>query len=263
MIGEVRTQRDVLRRVGLITLASVSASLLVTALVCGYLLGPHLDGTIKGADLVTMALAISFAVPALVCPPISYMVTTKVRELSLAREALDRLSQTDQLSGLLNRRGFDQVASIALAAAAARQLPVTALMFDLDCLKAINDEFGHEAGDAAIVTACDALRKAAGTRSAIVGREGGDEFAVILPGADLEEALAFAENVRAFLATKPIVSNGQTLQISASVGAAFSTCGGSLVALMSQADSALIHAKRSGRDRVEISIADEQSPLAA
>lgn len=124
-------------------------------------------------------------------------------------------------------------------------------IFDIDHFKRINDRFGHPAGDDVIrevaVRALDSLRK-----RDLVGRIGGEEFAVILPGADLHTAAEACERLRAALAVRPIRYKDAIIPFTASIGVAEFTVADDLDHLMTRADAALYDAKTSGRDRVAL-----------
>ncbi len=119
----------------------------------------------------------------------------------LAAAALDTMrdlrveTNTDPLSGLLNRRGFERAASEALSRQAAQNLPAALVIADLDHFKVVNDRFGHAIGDRVIVAFAELLRQAA-AGNGIAGRLGGEEFAVLLTASDLPAARLFAEGAR-------------------------------------------------------------------
>lgn len=162
-------------------------------------------------------------------------------------EELRQLASTDALTGLLNRRAFMQ--RLEQEWARCRRFPdngVALLMFDLDHFKAINDNFGHASGDLVLRHFAGELQ--GGLRSTdVAGRLGGEEFAVLLPGADLAAAVAWAERLRVRLtqvpATLPTV-------YTTSVGATLLTStDGSPEAALARADNALYRAKAEGRNR--------------
>ena len=160
-------------------------------------------------------------------------------------------SETDALSGVLNRRGFDRTARARVVAAHAARRPVAAAMFDLDHFKQINDRHGHEVGDAVIASAAAALQAGAPS-GALVGRMGGEEFAVILDAASEAEARRIVERLRARLAAP-----STTLPpVTASCGVALLRPGETLADLMRRADQAAYRAKREGRDRTCLSEED-------
>jgi diguanylate cyclase (GGDEF)-like protein len=186
-----------------------------------------------------------------------YVVGTAFIVLVLAKERSVRIlrdaASTDEMTGLLNRRGFFAAAHQLVARQAARRAPVSVLMFDLDHFKSINDRFGHPVGD-------EALRLFAATASAnmraadVVGRFGGEEFVAILPG-NLADATVAGERVRvAFQAAAGMVADCR-LDGTVSIGAA--SGGIDVAALIAAADAALYRAKAGGRNRVEVADPEE------
>lgn len=163
-------------------------------------------------------------------------------------------SETDALSGLANRRGFDRQGQRVLARAARERLPLSAVVFDLDHFKRINDTYGHAMGDAVIASFGELLRRS-GARSAVIGRIGGEEFAMLLEETVGQIARLKAEAVRIALPAM----DGALPRITVSAGVAEWRAGESLVELMRRADGAAYHAKRAGRNRV--SSAEDIGPL--
>jgi diguanylate cyclase (GGDEF)-like protein len=160
----------------------------------------------------------------------------RARLLAHARES----AQTDGLTGLANRRAFDE----HLAVDAARP-PVALIMIDLDHFKRLNDTYGHQAGDGVLRMVAGILRQEA-PPGALAARYGGEELALILPGADGATGYNVAERIRAAIATA-----GGPVPVTASLGvAAGPPDGGSPAELLAAADAALYQAKRDGRDRV-------------
>ncbi len=167
-----------------------------------------------------------------------------------ARRELQRFASTDALTGLPNRRSFIEALERSVARAEndpARKLSLA--IFDIDHFKRINDRFGHPAGDDVIrevaVRSLDSLRK-----RDLVGRIGGEEFAVILPGADINTAADACERLRAALAAKPMRHKDSIIPFTASIGIAEFSPGDDLDHLMTRADAALYDAKTGGRDRI-------------
>lgn len=160
-------------------------------------------------------------------------------------------SETDTLSGLLNRRGFEARASEALATLQASGLPSAIVTADLDHFKQINDAFGHAAGDDVITSFSAMLRCGAGERG-IVGRMGGEEFVILLPGTSLATAQLVAEAVRAATAAIPPAELALDRPLTASFGVAQLRAGESLSNALRRADVALYRAKTAGRDRVSL-----------
>lgn len=183
--------------------------------------------------------------------------------LMLVRDMLVEItarSETDPLSSLLNRRGFEDRAVAALAAASQTGAPITLVASDLDSFKSINDGFGHETGDQVIV-AFAALLAAASPKTAIVSRMGGEEFAVLLPGAGLAAARLYAEALRAAFSGMPIAALPAHMRVTASFGIAEYDGSESLSDLRRRADSALYVSKRGGRDQVSVAAGPDEDQM--
>lgn len=163
---------------------------------------------------------------------------------------LSRLAAIDPLSGILNRRSFMTSAVVELDRAKRHRRPVSLLMLDIDYFKRINDTHGHLAGDEAIKAMAAAC--AANIRGGdVLGRIGGEEFAILLPDAGLSEAVVLAERLRLAITQIRIPAGDAFLSFTSSIGAAEMTEGSSSVELLiSSADAALYAAKRSGRNKV-------------
>jgi len=165
-------------------------------------------------------------------------------------------ASTDPLTGMFNRRGFAEATSRVIEREAKAGRPVTALIFDIDHFKSINDRFGHPAGDeilklfAGIVV--NTLRI-----TDLSGRIGGEEFAALLP-CSLEEGVLAAERVREVFENSGIVDKTGPVDTTVSIGVAGGPAGTELEVLLAAADAALYQAKRGGRNRVE---AAEELPL--
>ncbi|MFC3207144.1 GGDEF domain-containing protein [Aquamicrobium soli] len=169
-------------------------------------------------------------------------------------------SDTDPLSGLLNRRGFEERAAALLERSAHNNLPVALVLADLDHFKAVNDRHGHAAGDRVIVDFATKIRLVAGARG-VAGRIGGEEFAVILPLADLGAARLFAETVRTLFSTGNTDGLSPGTRMTASFGVAARSGQEPLAPLMERADEALYKAKQNGRDSVRISYLRPEMPF--
>ena len=173
-----------------------------------------------------------------------------------------RLANHDQLTGLLNRRAFREVSQQQLATLMATQRPVGVLMLDIDHFKSVNDRHGHAAGDAVLVTF--ALRTARVLpEGAVFSRLGGEEFAILLPGHGVAQALQVAEAVRsACAATAVPLDQGVSLTVTVSIGChVVEPAVAHLEALLQQADRALYRAKAAGRNRVESSERPQEPAL--
>ncbi|MDN3556576.1 sensor domain-containing diguanylate cyclase [Halomonas maura] len=166
-----------------------------------------------------------------------------------AERRTQQLISTDMLTGMLNRRAFFANGEAVLAHAARQGRRVPVAMIDLDHFKALNDTHGHAAGDIALqrfATTCrDSLRP-----YDLIGRLGGEEFAVMLVDSDPEEAWSVLERLRQAVADNELVLGGETLHFTVSMGMAFLDPGGDLGEALSRADHALYRAKRAGRNRI-------------
>lgn len=167
-------------------------------------------------------------------------------------EQLRQEARTDKLSGLLNRGGFEAAATAALKRSeAGTGLPACLIIADLDHFKQINDTFGHSVGDAVI--GLFGRHVAAMCRDGMVaGRIGGEEFAVLLPGHEIQAARLFAESLRACPWDYWSGMLPSKVTPSVSIGVCAAGPGIDLHALMNQADEALYDAKRAGRDQVRL-----------
>lgn len=164
------------------------------------------------------------------------------------REALRRQTVRDPLTGLFNRRYFDETLHRELSAARRDNVPLSVLMLDVDHFKQFNDTYGHVAGDDTLRQFGVLLRT--GLReSDVVCRYGGEEFAVIVQGANLAEAFSRAERLRKLIEGTDVSSGGRTFaQVTTSIGIACSTEFGHPEELVHAADVALYQAKRMGRN---------------
>lgn len=168
-----------------------------------------------------------------------------------AEEKLRRLVSTDSLTGLSSRRAFMQRARSLIEAGDLQYRPISLLLMDLDHFKRINDSFGHPAGDQALVrfsAICrDVLRD-----DDLIGRTGGEEFAVVLAGAGGDDALEVAEKLRSRVEADRVETESGVIDLSVSIGlATLSEDECDLNALLKRGDDALYAAKRGGRNRVE------------
>jgi diguanylate cyclase (GGDEF)-like protein len=159
---------------------------------------------------------------------------------------------TDPLSGLLNRRGFEERGLLLLERCSKANVPLALVLADLDHFKALNDRHGHAAGDRVITDFAAKLRMATGARG-VAGRIGGEEFAVLLPLADLAAARLFAEAIRTLYSSGSVDGLPAGTKVTASFGVAARSGGEGLEPLMRRADEALYKAKRNGRDSVRLS----------
>jgi diguanylate cyclase (GGDEF)-like protein len=212
--------------------------------------GTDPKATVSVGFVMTDGLAISFVISVLLTGALSYRSALMMRELNLARSELRRISRTDQLTGLLNRRGFEEMALSILAEARSAKMPVSALMCDIDRFKAINDQFGHEFGDKVLIEIAQVFRAFAERNDILVARHGGEEFAVLIIGATVDQAMKSANELRRACAATQVSVGKRSTYVTISVGLTVSKNATDLSQIMRTADSALYAAKHRGRDRV-------------
>lgn len=172
--------------------------------------------------------------------------------LRAAHDKLEKLSLTDGLTGIANRRCFDQTLQLEWQRTARNHQGLALLIIDIDFFKSLNDTFGHPYGDACLVRIAAALHSALPRASDLAARFGGEEFAAILPATDGDGALAVAHKMQEAIAAAAIVhapSRGGL--VTASIGLALSNAGQTPEQLLAAADQALYRAKQNGRNRVE------------
>lgn len=173
------------------------------------------------------------------------------QELIAAREALRIQATRDALTGLLNRRAILDRLAHYLELRGREDSALGVLMLDLDHFKAINDTYGHPGGDAVLVEISTRM-KGRLRRYDGIGRFGGEEFLVVLPGCGKQATLATAERLRSSLCEAPVMSSAGPIQVTCSIGAAVHTKDKPLDAetLIHDADVALYRSKADGRNRV-------------
>ena len=219
------------------------------SLVCIWTL-PRLSGapysTHGIATASTALLALALTLHVLVARALSFH-----RRMQAASRDLERLASLDPLTGLLNARAFRAQGEACIASMRRSGLPCAVLFIDLDHFKSINDRHGHAAGDE-VLRAVAELLQARLRRSDLLGRIGGEEFAVVLPDTDAGGALRLAETLRqAVQALQPVIAGGPRIEVTASIGVEAATSGTRPFAeLMRRADGAMYAAKQAGRNRV-------------
>ena len=179
------------------------------------------------------------------------------RALREARDKLERLSLTDGLTGIANRRCFDQTLELEWQRGARSPQPLALLLIDIDFFKKLNDEFGHPYGDACLVKIAQALRSALPRSVDQIARYGGEEFAAILPATNLAGAELVGAKMREAVALLKI-DNAPSLGGAVTVSIGLAICidfrDRTQAALIAASDQALYRAKQNGRNRVEFEV---------
>jgi diguanylate cyclase (GGDEF)-like protein len=180
------------------------------------------------------------------------LMCTEFNQRELARAAT-----LDYLTGICNRRAIEDLASRSIAAARRHGMPMALMIIDVDHFKRINDEFGHQAGDVALVETVKRIRDSLRSED-LVGRLGGEEFVAVMPNTDAASALAAAERMRAAFADAPMHLADRELLITVSIGVAVLDAQDQAYSqLLRRADRAMYGAKAAGRNKVML----DGSPL--
>lgn len=219
-------------------------------------------GTAEDGEVFLSGLFVSGIVLAMVV--MAHREDLLRRRQFAAIEALVSFSNTDSLTGVCNRRGFFETAESLMRRARDSGEPLAAVLIDLDHFKSVNDRYGHAAGDEALAAAADRLREHAD--DAVVGRMGGEEFVILLPGATLAGAARRGEAVRQAIEATTVETPAGAIRVTASLGVSTWQPGESLDSTLARADLAMYHAKSGGRNRVcthvrQPAVSQEHSPL--
>ena len=227
-----------------ITMVIFALSQLVAA-AAAYLQGPEFN-----QGYANIYYQVNFiAMPAAYTGMGMFVVFMLASDLS---EQMKEIAIRDQLTGLLNRRGYSEAAATAYATARRTDGPVSVIVADIDRFKNINDMYGHSTGDSALCHFANLLQS--GRRAEdITARIGGEEFALVLPGADVEMSLMIAENLCRQLESTPMETDLSPMAMTASFGVATisvnDTC---LSDVIVRADAALYRSKRNGRNCIDL-----------
>lgn len=187
---------------------------------------------------------------------VNYQHKQEIEKRKLIEKQLQDISRRDGLTGLFNRRYFDEMLSVEIGRAHRNHSPLCLILFDIDCFKEYNDHYGHVAGDQCLVTIADIASSLANRQGDLLARYGGEEFAIILPNIDVNGATALAQKLQKTVQIQGLPHDTSRLttlkRVTVSVGVTnlvpFTTC--KPVELVKQADEALYEAKRQGRNRV-------------
>jgi len=222
------------------------------AYVLGTSIAHPLDRLIKGAGRVAdgdLAVTISTRSKG----ELGYLTQVfndMVERLRAGREELERISITDSLTGIYNRKYLNEKLADHVTYARDGDSMFTILMIDVDHFKAYNDTYGHVAGDK-VLSRLGPLLKGQLRTSGFVARYGGEEFFALLPDADADDAVKVAERIRTAVADEPFGESGDEVRLTLSIGVAtFENRGETSESIIAAADKALYRAKKNGRNRV-------------
>jgi diguanylate cyclase (GGDEF)-like protein len=215
-------------------------------------------------DRLMRAIMINVFLPAALAGPPIYFFMRKLRDLRVAHDRLATLASTDPLTGVLNRGALTALIEQKLASDDSASVRGALLILDADNFKSINDSYGHEQGDIALKLITDAARSVL-RKTDLIGRIGGEEFCVFLPGATQLTADAVGERIRHAVSVVPFLPGDRLHRLSVSVGGAVFDRRLPLSDLLRVADQQLYAAKQNGRNRVSVSpiVHYESVPAAA
>ena len=218
----------------------------------------------RGEDVLTLPFGtklLAQIAPMLLVAYITTMLSADIRAAyGHSYGQLKVLSETDELTGVMNMRGLTIAAEQIFRQAERYSRPFSVLMIDSDSLKLVNDNLGHEAGDRLLKLTVQCiqkeLRKNPMRPPDIVARYGGDEFLVLLPETPCSSAAGVAERIRKGMESTPISSRGQTITATVSIGlACYPTHGPDFETVLEKADQAMYSSKAGGKNRITLSSA--------
>jgi diguanylate cyclase len=231
----IDSQKKVIRYTIAISAIAVAAPMAVVGGILALIPDVHIYAFI-------ISLVIAALIPLLIAPPVSYVGLSLLRQVTETLDRVDAQIRFDPLTGVLNRGYFlDQIRS--------GQIGGALLIVDADHFKKINDNYGHSAGDAALVTLAHAMSKTVGP-DGMTARLGGEEFAIFLPGQTLDKGVKIAEAVCANIRQLDPLIEGHRIKMTVSIGCSLHPKSALIGKSLKQADELLYRAKSSGRDKV-------------
>lgn len=234
---------DRTRAVILVTVVSIVASAGLTAALMALCSAP--------AHWIKVSVAIAAVVTLVIVPGVAAFLLTTISRLETARQLIGEIAMTDMLTGIHNRRYFMFEAEKEFGKADRYHLPLSIILFDVDHFKALNDTFGHLAGDDVLRVLGSACKKCL-RASDVLARYGGEEFVILLPLTSGAAARGLAERIRRAVEEMPIVFGDARLPVTISLGIAdYTPNTGSLDEMLKEANLLLDTAKKNGRNRVE------------
>lgn len=211
------------------------------------------------SPLTPIAIILAVVIPLIAAPTTGFFTVRTRLRLEAMQQELERLSSTDDLTGLYNRRFFLEHVQRQLGSP--YRTEDCLLLLDIDNFKRINDTYGHEVGDKALRLCARTIGQTVRDID-VLARFGGEEFVVLLPDTPLEQASAIAERVRQRVADTPLELTGRRVTMTLSIGCSSSTRASDMADLIRSADRALYAAKARGRNRVEVASRPERLEVA-
>ena len=173
-------------------------------------------------------------------------ISERTIELESLNQKLSELATEDSLTGVLNRRALEQGLQREWYRCLDQRRPLSALMIDVDHFKQFNDKFGHLEGDVLLREIAQSLKANHDAKRELLARFGGEEFALLLPGVGLEDAVQRADKIR-----QAVTNHNRNITVSIGVAGFVPSIQMEQISLLRRADAALYRAKRGGRNRVE------------
>ncbi|MEH6468392.1 MAG: GGDEF domain-containing protein, partial [Porticoccus sp.] len=227
--------------VSLITLFSIVASLIISISFMA----------LFGDGVVFVGVLIAVVAPLIIAPVISWYLVGLIIKSHQLEEEMRTLATFDALTGVMTRRAFLTHCETVYQVAMRGQSTLAVIYIDMDDFKKINDTYGHAAGDEVLKSFGSVVNRCK-RKSDLIGRIGGEEFAMVLHKTDVDGALKLSNKIRAIAKIETVIFEGQTIDYNMSIGVAVLDKANpvSLDQLMRRADSALYQAKALGKDRV-------------
>ncbi len=243
--------------VAIITIATTVVSVALTAIAATIL--TNFTGPVNFG----WAIAFAYVVPVVVTPMISWPLVGLLLQVHQSEEKMRDLASHDSLTGLLSRHAFLENGNSYISLAKRDQNLFSVLIIDLDHFKSINDKYGHPAGDAVLKLFADVVNSVS-RNSDIIGRLGGEEFALVLPSTSSDEAVEFSHRLHQAIAKAVLKYKSNMIKYTVSIGLTsyHFDSDDTLDSLLADADIALYQAKNGGRNRTAVFGDHEEQSLA-
>lgn len=230
-----------------LTLGKVITLLEFTLIACVYL---YMGYPIFSGDTFSVSNFIQLAVRFAPFLLVGYLTTMLSADVQYGRKLLALLAETDDLTGVRNRRSLGDILQREVERSVRQGRPFSIMQIDADNLKSINDQFGHEAGDRLLKNLCGIIEDSS-RDSDTLARTGGDEFVMVLPGIDGEHAALIGERIRKAVTNSSFDLKGNPINTTVSIGiACYPQDSDNVEELLRLADQAMYRSKQAGRNKV-------------